>query len=187
MQLAVVADPAEAVLPLPGGSSVLGLAIRKGRSPAFLRELIGVGALVDGVDSIGRTPLQIVLDAARDIQGGLELGFWQRDIQGGLEPGFRPREEVPLLRARQALLVRQALALLSAGATVPVEALGAARGNHACALCVQEYWDALAATVIHRAILSGRFNEQPWGVIATFLYNKPLGVVDTILYTYTGA
>jgi len=159
VQLAVAADPDEVFLPLPGGSSALGLAIECGRSPAILRELIVAGAFVDGEDSMGHTPLQTLLNTEP-----------QLDFQLGLGRGFQQRAGLPYLRAHQALLVRQAIALLSAGATVPPGALVAARGNHACALCVQEYGDALLAAAVRRAMLSGKLGDH-WGVIATFLYD----------------
>lgn len=159
VQLAVVADPDEVFLPLPGGSSALGLAIECGRSPAILRELIAAGALVDGEDSLGRTPLQTLLNTEP-----------QPDVQQGLGWGFLHRAELPYLRAHQALLVRQAIALLSAGATVPAGGVVAARGNHACALCVREYWDALLAAALRRAMLAGQLGEH-WGIIVAFVYD----------------
>lgn len=60
--------------------------------------------------------------------------------------------------------------LLSSGAIVPPGALVAARGDRACALCVQQYGHALLVAALQRAVLSGQLGEH-WGAIAAFLYD----------------
>ena len=164
LRLAIRADPDDVFLPMPGmphGPSALGLAIQSGRSVTFLRELIQAGAPVDREDAVGRSPLQAVLNTQprRDI----------RSIES--IPEYWRFGEAPYDRAHQALLVRQAVALLAAGAAVPTGPVVAAPGNEASARCVHEYRDALLAEALRCGMRSGQLRAH-WGIVAAFLHTR---------------
>ena len=158
----LISDPAAAVLPLDDGQPVLIYAMRHQSSVEVLRTLLAHGALPDQVDPRGRNALSALSAMSLPFTDG-ELVMMPR---GGLfvnTGGYRPCATLSRLH------VSYAVELLKAGALPVVEEVG--EGNEACAACIREYKDALAAVVIRRWV--GRDGATDWlRMVADYLYCK---------------
>ena len=137
----LISDPAAAILPLDGGQPVLIYAMRHKCSLEVLRTLLAHGAQPEQVDPQGRNSLSALT--------AMSLPFTDGELRmmpyGGLfvyAGGYRPCATLSRLH------VSYAVELLKAGVQPVVEDVG--KGNEACAACIREYKDALAAVVIRR-------------------------------------
>ena len=137
----LISDPAAAVLPLDDGQSVLIFAMRHKCSLEVLRMLLAHGAQTEQVDAQGRNALSALAAMSLPFADGT-LPPMPSGGPSGNVGGFRPCATLSQLH------VSYAVELLSAGVQPVVEEVG--QGNEACAACIREYNDALAAVVIRR-------------------------------------
>ena len=158
-------DADDMVLPLPGGQTELGLAIKEGRSPAFVRILLQDGAMVNMENAWGSTPLQTLLNEEPERQAP---AFGDMPAFGAM-PAL---VVMPYLRASQARLVDIAILLLQAGAEPPKGEVVVAKGNEACAVCVDQYWNAVKVMILRRGISSRQLDDDVWGGVIDFLYQR---------------
>ena len=138
----LISDPAAAVLPLEDGQSVLIFAMRNQCSLEVLRMLLAHGAQPDQEDAQGRNALSALMAMSLPFTDG-ELLPMPGGGPFGNAGGFRPCAMLSRLH------VSYAIELFKAGVQ-PVVGEEVGHGNEACAACIREYGDALAAVVIRR-------------------------------------
>ena len=157
-------DPLAAILPLGSMQPPLAFAMSRGCSVAVLMLLLDHGASPEQSDGYGRTALGAVLampaqDAPEPLQAEWAAAAHAPRFLRALLPGH-----MQLARRH----VSYAITLLMAGARIPLH-FTVGHGNEACAQCVLEYQNAVAAAVLRRWMRT-RQDLDAFSAIAEFLH-----------------